>query len=318
MLQGLTPLVACLVMTGAFSTGARAVASLGTSGLSSGAAQGRTRTVYASALDSHGAPVPDMRPADFEVKEGGKVQQITVKTATPNFRIAVLVADWGTGNFQAGLARFLEKLYGHAEFSLVSVLPQPITVLDYSDNLAALIGGVNRLGARGRQKDAQLLEAINDATRTVRTETKRPVIVVLRIGAEATTSLSGDDVRDELRKSRAILEVVSVGVQTSATPTATGPDPISAAQNQMRDDEQRQSAFALAQVLGDGSRESGGRNDHIISTTLVTTLDQLAEELLHQYEITYTLPEGVKPSDRLSVSSKRKGVTVRTPTRLPN
>jgi hypothetical protein len=309
MLQGFTPWIACLVMAGALSAGPPVAA---------GVAQGRTRTVYVSALDRNGAPVPGMQATDFEVKEGGRTQEITVKPATTPFRIAILVADWGTGNFQAGLARFVEKLYGHAQFSLVSVLLQPITVLDYSDRLGELIGGLNRLGVRGRQKDAQLLEAIQDVTKTVRSETKRPVIVVLRIGAEATTSLSGDDVREQLRRSRAILEVISLGVQTAATPTATGDDPMSIAQNRMRDDEQRQSAFALAQVLGDGSRESGGRNDHIISTTLVTTLDQLAEELLHQYEIVYTLPEGVRPSEKLSVSSTRKGLTVRAPSRLPN
>jgi hypothetical protein len=318
MFQGLTPWMACVAMTGAVSAGTPAAIAGHASALASVTAQGRVRTVYVSALDSRGAPVPDMRPSDFEVKEGGRLQEISVKPATAEFRIAVLVADWGTGNFQAGLARFLEKLYGHAEFSLVSVLLQPITVLDYTDNLSALIGGLNRLGVRGRQRDAQLIEAIQEATRTVRHETKRPVILVLRIGAEATTSLSGDRVREDLRKSHALLEVISMGVQTAATPTATGDDPISTAQNQMRDDEQKQSAFALAQVLGDGSRESGGRNDHIISTTLVTALDQLAEELLHQYEITYTLPEGVKPSEKLTVSSRRKGVTVRAPTRFLN
>jgi hypothetical protein len=308
MFQGLTPWMACVAMTGAVSAGTPAAIAGHASALASVTAQGRVRTVYVSALDSRGAPVPDMRPSDFEVKEGGRLQEISVKPATAEFRIAV----------QAGLARFLEKLYGHAEFSLVSVLLQPITVLDYTDNLSALIGGLNRLGVRGRQRDAQLIEAIQEATRTVRHETKRPVILVLRIGAEATTSLSGDRVREDLRKSHALLEVISMGVQTAATPTATGDDPISTAQNQMRDDEQKQSAFALAQVLGDGSRESGGRNDHIISTTLVTALDQLAEELLHQYEITYTLPEGVKPSEKLTVSSRRKGVTVRAPTRFLN
>jgi len=70
-------------------------------------------------------------------------------------------------------------------------------------------------------------------------------------------------------------------------------------------------------VLGDGAKESGGHHDQVIATTHAKALEQLADELLHQYEITYTLPDGVKPSDRLSVSSKRKGVTLRAPSRLP-
>jgi hypothetical protein len=46
-------------------------------------------------------------------------------------------------------------------------------------------------------------------------------------------------------------------------------------------------------------------------------LQRLAEDLIDQYEITYSLPAGVKPSDKLSVSSKRKGVSLRAPNRIP-
>ena len=45
-------------------------------------------------------------------------------------------------------------------------------------------------------------------------------------------------------------------------------------------------------------------------------LQNLASELLQQYRLSYTLPAGVKPSDRLAVSVTRKGVTVRAPTRI--
>ena len=38
-----------------------------------------TRTVYVSAVDREGSPVTDMQAADFEVKEGGKLQEISVK-----------------------------------------------------------------------------------------------------------------------------------------------------------------------------------------------------------------------------------------------
>ena len=45
--------------------------------------------------------------------------------------------------------------------------------------------------------------------------------------------------------------------------------------------------------------------------------EQLAQELLHQYEVVCSVPDGVKPGDKLSVSSKRKGITTRAPARLP-
>jgi VWFA-related protein len=280
------------------------------------AAQSPTHTVYVSAVDKDDAPVTDMQAADFELKEGGKVQQIQVKPASAPLRVAILVADWGTGNFQAGLSAFMNKLMGHAEFSLISLLPQPIKVVDYTSEAPALSQALGQLGSRGRQTGAQLLEGIRDTAKTIGAPGKRPVIVVLRIGSEGVTSLSGEGVRAEVRKSGAILEVISAGLRTSASQTATGPDAMTMAQNQLQDDERKQSDFALAQVLGDGSKETGGRNEQVISTTLISTLENIANELLHQYEITYTLPAGQKPNEKISVESKRKGVTVRAPSRI--
>ena len=128
--------------------------------------------------------------------------------------------------------------------------------------------------------------------------------------------MSGDDVREQLRKSGAILYVVStVGAQRAAPSQARAG--ISNEQAQLRADEDADGALNLAQVLGDGAAESGGRHDQVISTTLVPALEQVAAELLNQYQITYVRPQGGKPNDKISVTSKRKGVTVRAPARLP-
>src|SRR6185503_17162444 len=117
-----------------------------------------------------------------------KVQNVvTVQPATVPFRVALVVADGGTGAFQRGLGLFMQRLLGKAEFSLISVIVQPETIVDYTPDAGTLSAGLNRLGPRGRQIGAQLLEAIQDATKHVRTETRRPVIVVMRVGGEAAT-----------------------------------------------------------------------------------------------------------------------------------
>ncbi len=75
----------------------------------------------------------------------------------------------------------------------------------------------------------------------------------------------------------------------------------------------------LNEVLGDGPKQSGGRREEIVAATGVTSgTQQLAEILKHQYVIEYSLPDGVKPSDKLAVAVKRKGVTVRAPSRIPD
>ena len=281
----------------------------------------QTRTIYVSASDKTGASVTDMQAADFEVKDGGKVCAIiSAAPAEIPLRIAVLVADQGTGAFQKGTAKFMQKLLGHAEFELYSIIVQPQKLNDFSHDGRELSAAVSRLGPRGRETgSAQLLEAIQDATKEVQHEDRRPAIVVMRLGGEGPTTLNGNDVREALRKSGAVLYAISAaGAQGSAPPQARGTDAVSVQQGQLRDQELSDGQFALNQVLGDGAKDSGGRHDQVIATTHAQAVEQVAEELLHQYEIKYALPDGVKPADRISVSTKRKGVTLHAPSRVPN
>jgi hypothetical protein len=281
------------------------------------APQQESRTIYVTALDRDGRPVTGLQAADFSVKAGR--QQLDIIRAEPAqmpLRIAVLVADGGSGGFQQALAQFMQKLLGRAEFSLVSVIVQPEVIVDYASEGAVLRDGLRRLGPRGRQRGAQLMEAIREAAATVRGSGRRPVILVLRVGSEATTPLSGKDVREQLRTSGALVHVVStLGAQRP--PGSSARPGISNEQAQMEDNDTANSILNLAQVLGDGTRESGGRHDQVVSTTLVPALERVADELLNQYAITCALPQALKPSDKLSVSTTRSGLKVQAPVRLP-
>ncbi len=280
-----------------------------------------TRTIYASVTDKNGAALTDLQATDFEIKDGGKTTEIiSAAPAQIPLRIALLVADQGTGAFQRGTGQFMQKLLGHAEFALYSVIIQPEKLIDFSHDGRELSNALSRLGPRGRETgSAQLLEAIQEATKDVQHEQRRPAIVVMRLGGEGPTTLNGNDVREALRKSGAVLYAVSAaGAQGSAPPQARGTDAVSVQQGQLRDSELADGQFALNQVLGDGAKDSGGRHDQVIATTHAKAVEQVAEELLHQYEIKYALPDGAKPADKISVSTKRKGVTLHAPSRVPN
>src|SRR5687767_5633407 len=158
---------------------------------SAASGQPESRTIYVTALDRDGRPVTDLQVADFAVKVGNKpLDVIRSEPAQAPLRIAVIVADAGTGGFQQALGNFMQKLLGHAEFSLISVIVQPEVVVDYASEGAVLRDGLRRLGPRGRQAGAQLMEAIREATGTVRRDGRRPAILVLRVGGEAITPLS--------------------------------------------------------------------------------------------------------------------------------
>ena len=89
-------------------------------------------------------------------------------------------------------------------------------------------------------------------------------------------------------------------------------------QSQLRDSESNEGIANLQLVLNDGSKETGGHFEEVVSATMAEGFNKLAEELLHQYEVVYALPDGVKPSEKLAVSTKRKNVNVYAPSRPPN
>src|SRR4030095_9773171 len=157
-------------------------------------------------------------------KIGGKVQEVaSAQPASVPLRVALLVADHGTGAFQLGIARVSRPLLAHAEFALIAVLVQPVTIVDYSHDGPTLSAGLQRMGARGRERGAQLIEAIQEATNTLNREARRPVSVVLRLGGESPSQISGNQVRDELRKSGAALYVISAAGAEGKAPSQARP-----------------------------------------------------------------------------------------------
>jgi hypothetical protein len=278
-----------------------------------------TRTIYVSAITKDGAIVKDMTAADFEVKEGGKVQQITVKPATAPLRIAIVDSDGGTGAYQAGIANFINRLLNVAEFSITAVLVQPEKIVDFTSDVAKLQEAIRTIGQRGRSgTQGQLMEALYEAARTTPVEGKRNVIVATRVGREAPSTERPDNIRNLLRDHQTALYVVSLTGADRAAPSQQLTDSGGGREaGQLRDQELADNAFGLQLVLGDGSKESGGRREEVVATTTIGAMVGIADELLGQYAITYTLPAGAKPNEKLQVTSKRKDVKVNAPSKLP-
>jgi hypothetical protein len=74
----------------------------------------------------------------------------------------------------------------------------------------------------------------------------------------------------------------------------------------------------LSKVIGDGPKESGGIRRDVLTAGLVQTeVQQVAADLLNQYEITYVRPGGGNAPRKLQVSVRRDGASVVAPTRAP-
>ena len=283
--------------------------SLVAAALTAPAAMQPTRTVYVTVTDKNGAPVGDLTAADFAVKEGGKPASVLqAAVSTEPLQIALIVDDNGTGLFRAPLARFVLRMDGHAQMSLSTVVGQTMKVVDYTASVDALQQGLATLNARpGTPDGGQLLEGIAEAAIELRRrEARRPVIIALTVGGEEHSTADSDQVLNQLRQSGASLHVFSV-VSSALRSTLAVQRPSALLQENLH----------LQRVLGEGPKQSGGRNIEIVPTPgSLADLQHLASELLQQYRVTYSPAPGARPSDRVAVSVTRKGLSVRAPTRI--
>ena len=269
------------------------------------------RAVYFNAFDANGAAVEDLTPADFSVKEGGKARDVVgVRPAKALMQIALIVDDNGTGLFRAPLYRFVQRLQGKAEFSIVTVVGQPLKLTDYTMDGKILGDVLTSLSARpGTPDGGQLLQGIYEAAMDLtKREAPRPIIIALSVPGDEHTTLPAKHVLDKLKDSGASLHVFLVA-KSAARQTAPVTKPSALLEENMN----------LGEVLGDGSKQSGGsREDIVAQAGALLGLQRLAEDLLHQQVIEYDLPAGTKRSDRISISVKRKGVSLRVPARIPD
>lgn len=250
-----------------------------------------TRQVYISATDASGAPVADLTAADVAVKEDGKERPVaSLQPAGAPMQVAILVEDAGLGAFQSGVAQFLQRSIGHGQFSITALTPQATLLVDFTDDVVALKTALGRLGPRGRvQSDGdQMLDAISRAAKSLQQrKAERPIILALTGTGGEPQSIEPSDVLTTVRSSHAQLNVLFV----------TGAE--------------------VGMVLGDGPGQSGGRIEQVGSAAAIAAaLIRIADRLQRQYLLTYTLPDGVKPSERLSVSTSRKGITLTAPSRI--
>ena len=78
------------------------------------------------------------------------------------------------------------------------------------------------------------------------------------------------------------------------------------------------SASERAFIFSDGTEQTGGRYDNVLApSALGARLKQVADELTHQYLVTYARPQSLIPPERVKITAKRQDLTVRgTPAKV--
>jgi hypothetical protein len=266
-------------------------------------AQAVQRSLYVSVLNDAGAPVPDLGPADFIVREDGVTREVLrVVRATDPMQIAVLVdnsqaARDDIADMRKALQDFVTAMTtgsatsGKNELAIIALADRPTILTDYTSDRAKLLKGVDRIFAMP-QSGALLLQGIIEVCQGFKThEAKRPVIVAVTTEGPELSDRYHDLVLEPLLASGAAFHAIVVGPPGGGTSDAE------------RD---------RGVVLDRGTRETGGRRDNVLtSMSLAPKLKEVAAELTHQYRVTYAHPPSLIPPEHVTVAAAKAGMTAR-------
>jgi hypothetical protein len=265
------------------------------SGSAAAAPQTNQRSLAVGVLDKSGAPVADLTVDDVIVREDGVAREIVrVSPAPPPTEVVLLVDD---SQAAAPLLRDLrEALNGFAN-TMADLTPppavrlttfgdRPTVVVDFNPSFSAISRGIDRITPRPGA-GATLLEAIDETAGALeRRRAQRPVIVafVTEAGPEFGT-LRHTNIAAALQRANASLWTIVL--------TQRGGGGSSDAERE-RD-----------MVLGDVTRQSGGRNAQVLaSQNIPAAFATLAAQLASRWEITYGRPETLVPPSKLEIQTR--------------
>src|ERR1700704_3466400 len=257
-------------------------------------AQAVQKAMYVSVVDQAGAPVPGLGPADFIVREDDIAREVlSVAPADEPMQVAVLVDTSDTAREQIRYLRdavptFVNTLISGGARNQVSIVgfgDRPTILADYTSNGADLKKAADRIWATP-MSGPYLLDAIFEASEGItKRELPRPVIVAIAAEGQELSYRHDGQVLDRLRKSGAQLYVLMLGTPYGG-----------------RNEEARSREI----VISRGPDDSGGRREQILTGLgLGSRLKLLADQLRHQYRVTYSRPETLIPPEKVTVRAKR-------------
>jgi len=283
-----------------------AVASLALLALTVAHAQTLQRGIYASVLTKDGTPVLDLTAADFVVREDNLAREVLrVEPARATMQIALLVDNSAASgrnirDIRDAATEFIKGVTGNGmenEVALITVGERPTILVDYTTDQAKLLKGAAIFSQPN--SGAYMLDGIFETARALKKrEARRPVIIGIATNGPEYSNRYHDQVVGAVSDAGASLNIVMVG-----------PPPTDVVSNEGRE---------RALVFSEGTDTTGGRYDNVLAASAMgMRLKQVADELTHQYLVTYARPQSLIPPEHITITSKRPDVTVRgTPVKV--
>jgi hypothetical protein len=209
------------------------VAVLGFSGISAAQAP-QTFQFAVSASDASGAPVTDLKPEEVVMTENG-VRQPVVKVEPLSVPIKLTIAvDNGAAStdalvhYRAGLTGLVEALPPDVEITLITIAPQPRTVLRPTTDRAQAVRAIN--GFAPEQAAPRFSDALVEYSQRLQRETRDrkiapyvPVMIMLSTTSVQQTSYEPPEVTKAanfLVARRARLNIIVMSARTGQATSA--------------------------------------------------------------------------------------------------
>jgi len=276
-------------------------------GLPAFSAQGardRERAMYVSVVDREGTPVTGLPARDFLVREDGVAREVLVAEAADDpVTIALLVDNSAASapvipDVRRALTAFAGKMGGRNPIAVTTFGDRPTIQQDYTLVVPQVVRGVERLFAQPGSGGVLLQALVEISKGLAKRDFDRAVIIAITTEGPDFSDLNEGQVIPLLRESGASFYAFVFPARLTPDPRSTG-------------------VRERAIVLDRGPRETGGRRDDLL-TSMATddALGKLAEQLTHEYRITYSRPDSLIPPEKIEVSVTRPGLDARgTPVR---
>jgi hypothetical protein len=259
--------------------------------------------LYVSVLDQNGAPVPDLGPTDFVVKEDNVTREVLrVVPATDPMQIAVLVDTSQAARDQINFIRQALPPFAAAmtapnennrrsEIAIIGVGERPTILSEYSSDPAQVKKGIDRIWSL-QGSGMYMLDAIVEVSQGLKKrEAARPVLIGIATAGIEYSNRHHDQVVDPMKSIGAAFYMLALGQPDTSLRT-----------------EARERAI----VYDEGTRVTGGYHEQLLTGMALTPkMAQLAEQLKHQYKVTYARPESLIPPEKVTVSTPKPGLTAR-------
>jgi Ca-activated chloride channel family protein len=263
----------------------------------------------ATAVDSHGRPVRDLRPEEIRILDEGRPQKIVHFShgREQGARVLLLVDASGsmngelkTSSTKMAVVQLLSALEKQDETALAGFDSRYFGLVPFTRDRRPILGAFDDLAPFG---STALHDALDNAARDLAShgEGRRAVIVVTD-GVDNSSQMTPDDV---IAHSRALdVPIYAVSV---LSPLDDPRSPLFAGRTQSA------AATTGAALLQRYARMSGGAAFAVSDfKALREAAIQIVDELKHQYRLGYDPPDGPPHFRRIEVKATRRGVVVRT------